>query len=136
MKRAEVGNFRVLLDDMGEGGVVIEHPRQREASADTRGKLVLEPGELADLLVALDGVQGDLPPLDKDDLKYTIALKGQEMLHALYRLVGHRMRLELHLETHAFYTMAGDAKIEEPRATRLEARVGNVVLVCERGRRV
>lgn len=135
MKRAEVGNFRVLLDDRGEGAVVIDHARND--GSDPGKLLVLEPGELDDLLVALDAVQGDLPAPNNVDLQHTIALKGQELLHAIYRFAPHRMRLELHVEGRDFFAVAGAAKIEKIKSgQRLEARIGNVVLVCERGRRV
>lgn len=138
MKRAEVGRFRVLLDDCGEGAVVIDH-NNKEVGYTPR--LKLEPGELADLLVAIDGVSNDLPPRKPNEPRLNAIREIlREVQHKLYA-VGVRYRLEMHVEHHDLHALAHEAgqdKLEHlrPDTTAIDLNGPYIRLVARRGARV
>lgn len=98
MKIVEVGRVCVGYDDAGEGTTFLDHPSLKGET------LILKPGELADLVVALDQVQGDTkaPAGDVPD-KIIEALRTAA--HAL-TVLGVRHKLELHLNADDFYRLA------------------------------
>ena len=99
MKIVEVGRFRVGYDDLGEGATMIEHPSLTGVNR-IPGLMVLKPGEVQDLLVALDVVQGNTKPPAAADLPAKIVEALRAASHALHVLgLGHN--LELHVATYA-----------------------------------
>lgn len=142
MKRAEVGRFRVLLDDCGEGAVVIDHASAtRLVGADEQQlavRFALEPGELADLLVAIDSVSNELPPPKIDEPRARkVERVMREAAHAL-RVLGVNARVEFRVEHWVAHDLADQLgrEIEQVRPDRgkLDLGVGDITFV--RGMRI
>ena len=137
MKYVEVGRFRVALNTTPDGAVLVDHcgPDLHGRPAPTT--MVLEPHEILDLIVALDGVSNDVPP-DKDTTTlHKIRAIMQETEHKLYKL-GIRHRVEIHVESHELLQIAfeADAPVQHRPDTAKVLLGPYGALVAVRGRRV
>lgn len=137
MKRVEVGRLRVLLDNMGEGAVIIDQAPNGDPHSG--GRLTLEPGELQDLIVALDGVSNDRPaPKDDEPRLHKVQRIMRDAAHAL-AVLGIRTRIEFHVDWHVLNDLAYDADREaEPDERRrhdtAKISLGVGRIIAQRGR--
>ncbi len=133
MKRVEVGNIRVLLEDTGRARV--DHP---SLMVQMHPFLRLEPSEILDLQVALDGVSNDVPP-DEETTLAKMRRVLQEVQHKLF-VLGIRHRIEIHVDTHVLHDIANQAGAPPARPRRPD--IDEVLLgpygklVAVRGKRV
>lgn len=83
----------------------------------------LDKSEIQDLLVALDGIQGDQPDPEPRELRDAIILGAHELARDIYKRTARRAVVDVNLHPDVFFRIAAD---EHGRIGRTDYERGHV----------